>query len=178
MNGWYRVKAATRWPCQKQASASPDVGATRFLNDCPGRIGLYLAYGARLNTADAIYAGFGTHYVPSDQHPALLNARGAGNYKNGGFEMVNRILEDFTMDAGESNLKASRSDIDRLFSEDDLEAIVSTLKRDQSELASASLSALDRCHQRAQDHSTSTHNFQVFPFARPRIGILLVSQVL
>ena len=147
VNGRYRVMGGNTVAAMPETGIGllPDVGATRFLNDCPGRIGLYLGLtGARLNTADAIYAGFGTHYVPSDQHTALLNALEAGNYKNGGFEMVNRILEDFTMDAGESNLKASRSDIDRLFSEDDLEAIVSTLKRDQSELASASLSALDR----------------------------------
>ena len=43
----------------------PDVGATRFLNLCPGHIGRYLGLtGARLGPADALYCGFATHFVP------------------------------------------------------------------------------------------------------------------
>src|SRR5258708_35829777 len=43
----------------------PDVGASRFLTLCPGRVGLYLALtGTRVRAADALYCGFATHYVP------------------------------------------------------------------------------------------------------------------
>ncbi len=43
----------------------PDVGGSYFLPRCPGQIGMYLALtGARLKTADALYAGVATHFVP------------------------------------------------------------------------------------------------------------------
>src|SRR5215831_7547377 len=46
----------------------PDVGASRFLNRCPGRIGRYLALtGTRIRAADALYCGFATHYVPHER---------------------------------------------------------------------------------------------------------------
>src|SRR5947207_4344541 len=46
----------------------PDVGATRFLNLCPGQIGRYLGLtGARLGAVDALYCGFATHFVAQDR---------------------------------------------------------------------------------------------------------------
>ena len=51
----------------------PDVGATRFLNLCPGQIGRYLGLtGARLGPADAMSCGLATHFVPADRLEALL----------------------------------------------------------------------------------------------------------
>ena len=59
----------------------PDVGATRFLNLCPGRIGRYLGLtGARLGPADALYCGFATHFVPRERVPALLAALAEGGH--------------------------------------------------------------------------------------------------
>ena len=47
----------------------PDVGATRFLNLCPGRIGRYLGLsGARVGAADALYCGFAQH-ISSQRMP-------------------------------------------------------------------------------------------------------------
>ena len=44
----------------------PDVGGSFFLPRCPGEIGMYLGLtGARLKTADALYAGVATHFVPA-----------------------------------------------------------------------------------------------------------------
>ncbi len=44
----------------------PDVGATVFLNRCPGRIGRYLGLtGVRIKAADALYCGLATHYIPA-----------------------------------------------------------------------------------------------------------------
>ena len=44
----------------------PDVGGSYFLPRCPGEIGMYLGLtGARLKTADALYAGIATHFVPA-----------------------------------------------------------------------------------------------------------------
>ncbi len=44
----------------------PDVGATTFLNNTPGAVGLYLGLtGMRLKAEDAIWAGLATHFIPS-----------------------------------------------------------------------------------------------------------------
>ena len=44
----------------------PDVGGSYFLPRCPGEIGMYLGLtGARLKTADMLYAGVATHFVPA-----------------------------------------------------------------------------------------------------------------
>lgn len=46
----------------------PDVGGTYILSRSPGLTGLYLGMtGARMNAADAVYAGFADYSIPSDQ---------------------------------------------------------------------------------------------------------------
>jgi len=53
----------------------PDIGATFFLPRLPGQLGVYLGLtGARLQGADAVHAGFATHYVPRALLPALSRA--------------------------------------------------------------------------------------------------------
>ncbi len=45
-----------------------DVGGSYFLNDLPGRLGLFLALtGTRLNAADALLAGLADFFIPDDQ---------------------------------------------------------------------------------------------------------------
>src|SRR5690606_2706542 len=56
---------------------APDVGGTWLLGRAPGRIGEYLGLtGATMDAADAIYAGFADHLVPSaslaDLHDAFV----------------------------------------------------------------------------------------------------------
>jgi len=44
----------------------PDVGATTFLNNAPGMVGLFLGLtGTRLKADDALWAGLATHFMPS-----------------------------------------------------------------------------------------------------------------
>src|SRR3984885_13012617 len=63
----------------------PDVGATRFLNLCPGRIGRYLGLtGVRLGPADALYCGFATHFVPRDRGPGVIFRRAETAWQPGG----------------------------------------------------------------------------------------------
>jgi enoyl-CoA hydratase len=50
----------------------PDVGGTALLARAPGRVGEYLGLtGARMNAADAIFAGFADVFVPEADWPAL-----------------------------------------------------------------------------------------------------------
>lgn len=52
----------------------PDVGTTFFLPRLDDKIGYYYALtGEILSGLDAYFAGFATHYVPSDRIPALIN---------------------------------------------------------------------------------------------------------
>jgi enoyl-CoA hydratase len=53
----------------------PDIGATYILPRLPGRLGIYLALtGARMQGADAVHAGFATHFVPRAELPRLSEA--------------------------------------------------------------------------------------------------------
>src|SRR5205823_5217862 len=77
VNGSHRI-ATERSLCampEVHIGLFPDVGATRYLNLCPGRIGRYLALtGSRIKAADMLYCGFATHYVPHERIADLTEA--------------------------------------------------------------------------------------------------------
>jgi enoyl-CoA hydratase len=102
----------------------PDVGATRFLNLCPGQIGRYLGLtGARAGPADALYCGFATHFVPRERLPDLVAAlAGSGD--------IDETLAGFTADPGPAPLRAREDAIDRCFAGDTVEAILEALQRE------------------------------------------------
>jgi enoyl-CoA hydratase len=53
----------------------PDVGMSFVLPRMPGSLGMYCGLtGARMAGADAVHAGFATHFVPSARLPALAEA--------------------------------------------------------------------------------------------------------
>src|ERR1700756_1856648 len=76
VNGAYRIATERTLLAMPETGIGlfPDVGATRFLNLCPGHIGRYLALtGVRLGPADARYCGFPTHFVPRERVAALVD---------------------------------------------------------------------------------------------------------
>jgi enoyl-CoA hydratase len=98
----------------------PDVGGTYFLPRCPGETGMYLALtGARLNAADALYAGIATTYAPVETWPALVDALKADGDV--------RALDGRSRAAGPSQLEANRAHIDRAFSAGSVEEILNRL---------------------------------------------------
>jgi len=103
----------------------PDVGGSYFLSRCPGEIGLYLALtGARLDAADALYAGIATHLVSS--FDGLLDQLADG-----------RTPEDTLMvrakDPGKPSLTIHRAQIDRIFSMDSVESVLAGLDEEGDE---------------------------------------------
>src|SRR6516164_10043926 len=81
VNGAYRIATERSLFAMPETAIGlfPDVGATRFLNRCPGRVGRYLGLtGARLGAADALFCGFATHFVPYDRVTELVEAFGQG----------------------------------------------------------------------------------------------------
>jgi enoyl-CoA hydratase len=104
----------------------PDVGATRFLNRCPGYIGRYLGLtGARLTAADTLYCGFATHFVPHRQMDDLVDALGRTER-----HQIRQVLSCFAMDPGPAPLAALRLAIDRCFAANTIEEVLEALDAD------------------------------------------------
>jgi enoyl-CoA hydratase/carnithine racemase len=132
VNGAYRVATERTMFAMPETGIGlfPDVGATRFLNLCPGHIGRYLGLaGARLGAADALYCGFATHFVPRELVPDLRAALtgiawDAANRRS----QVEAVLARFNADPGPPPLDVRRAVIDRCFAGDSVEAILDALQ--------------------------------------------------
>ena len=124
VNGAYRIATERTLLAMPETGIGlfPDVGATRFLNRCPGHVGRYLGLtGARVNTADALYCGFATHKVKRDSVEALLDELSREH------PAVEDCLRRFAVDPGPAPLAALQPAIDRCFARDSVEAILDAL---------------------------------------------------
>ena len=124
----------------------PDVGASRFLNRCPGRIGRYLALtGARIRAADALYCGFATHYVPHERIGNVTAALAALEWQERERRrQVDAVIARFAEDPGPASLPELQAGIDRCFAGDSVEAIVAALQREDADWARAALAQIER----------------------------------
>lgn len=100
----------------------PDIGATTFLNDLPGEIGMYLALtGARINAADAVYCGLATHFIAAEKHADLRSRLVQG-------EQPDAVLAALsTPPSGVTDLARHRDAIDRAFAASSVEDILERL---------------------------------------------------
>jgi enoyl-CoA hydratase len=95
----------------------PDVGGSYFLPRCPGQLGMYLALtGARLKTADMLYAGVATQHVPAAKTADLI-----AHFADG--EMPEMAIGDFSA-FGEAPISEHRDKIDRIFAAGSVEQIL------------------------------------------------------
>jgi enoyl-CoA hydratase len=116
----------------------PDVGGTWLLAHAPGDTGIYLGLtGEIMRAADAIYARFSDHMVPSAQLGALI-ARLAD--PAGG--RVEDAIAAFQEPAGQSSLETRRGDIDRTFAAASVEGILAALAATPGEWATKTAAAL------------------------------------
>jgi enoyl-CoA hydratase/carnithine racemase len=122
----------------------PDVGASIFLNDCPGYLGRLIGLtGIHLNTADTLYSRLGTHYVPSDQHQYLKEK--LIECPNKDQSTLLSIINAFQRPTpAESQFKAVQAEIDQLFAGEHLEDIISNLSTNESELSHKMRSILSK----------------------------------
>jgi enoyl-CoA hydratase len=131
VNGAYRVATERTLFAMPETAIGlfPDVGATRFLNRCPGQIGRYLGLtGSRLRAADTLYCGFATHVVAQEQVEVMLDALGRTEWRIGGEHgQVEAALSRFAMEREPAPLAALRPAIDRCFAGDSIEAILAAL---------------------------------------------------
>lgn len=131
VNGAYRIATERTHFAMPETAIGlfPDVGATRFLNRCPGHVGRYLGLtGARLRAADALWCGFATHVVPHERVAELVEALGKIVWNTAGERgQVDSTLTGFAIDPGTAPLAALRTAIDRCFAGGTVEAILDAL---------------------------------------------------
>jgi len=114
-----------------------DVGAGRYLTRMPGRMGQYVGLtGARLNGAECLALGLGTHYVASDAIDGLKAVILAGP------GTIDNELRSAVATLPPAPILDHQGDIDRLFASDQLEDILAALAEDGGDWALATLNTL------------------------------------
>lgn len=109
----------------------PDIGASYFLNRCPGRLALYLGLtGTSIKAGDALYAGLATHFVPRKHHGDFKEALIKEGPKTR--EDVSKIVERFIAEAPPSDLKEHQALIDTCFEGESIEEILENLQQEGS----------------------------------------------
>ena len=119
---------------------TPDVGGSWLLGRAPGRVGEYLALtGGTMDAADAIYAGFADHLVPSERLSDLHDALMTRADPHTPTELV--LLFDET--APPSQLERSRPWIDDAFAAPTVSEIVERLRARPEADAAATADTLE-----------------------------------
>lgn len=112
----------------------PDIGATFFLPRLPGELGTYLGLtGLRITGADAVHAGFATHYTPRENLPALSEALARDGIA---------ALAAHAQPLPPFSLAEARATIDTIFAAPAIPAIIAGLEANSAEWAQAALKAL------------------------------------
>jgi len=139
VNGRYRIATENTVFAMPEVfiGSIPDVGATRFFNLCPGRIGLYLALtGTRIGAADAMYCGFFTHFVPLERFENLIDMLADGD--------VETAMARCSAKPGKSELAAVQPEIDRCFGLPSVEAVRDAVQTVDAEWARAASASMER----------------------------------
>lgn len=112
----------------------PDIGATFLLPRLPGELGMYLGLtGLRVTGADAVHAGFATHYTPRAHLPALSEALARDGLA--ALAAFNQTLPPFS-------LAGHRGAIDACFSAPSVPDVLARLSAIEDDWAQAALKAL------------------------------------
>jgi enoyl-CoA hydratase len=116
----------------------PDVGGGWFLPRLRGRVGLWLALtGARIKAADCFALDIATHVVAQASLPELKAAIADDPAH------IAEALARFEVGPGPAPIEAHLADIDRLFGQPSVEAVVAALTADGSDWAKAQLATLN-----------------------------------
>jgi len=136
VHGAYRVASEHAMFAMPETAIGffPDIGATYFLPRLPGSLGMYFGLtGTRVQGADAVHAGFATHFVPRAELPALAAAIAEDGVAALGPRTV--PLPPFA-------LAPHRAAIDRCFGADSLPGIIVRLEADGGDWAQQTLATL------------------------------------
>lgn len=142
-HGSHRIVTEKTMLAMPEASIGfiPDVGGTYLLSRAPGMTGLYLGLtGARMNAADAIFAGFADTYMPSEALPKLVEALADG-------ASPDEAIAQFSETAPDGALAALQDQITDMFAGPDILSCVrrlETLAAGGDEWAGKTLSMIRR----------------------------------
>jgi enoyl-CoA hydratase len=145
VNGRYRVATErTRFAMPETGIGFfPDVGATHFLNGCPGHVGLYLGLtGKQLGPADCLWTGIATHFVPADQLDPLRAAIAAAARAPDADGAVAGLLAEFHRDPGDGPLLRHAEELERCFTPRRLGDALEVLRRESGQWAADTLDDL------------------------------------
>ncbi len=121
----------------------PDVGTSYLLPRLPGALGMYCGLtGARMAGADAVHAGFATHFVPSEFLGELAEAVMRDGVA---------VIAGFAAPLPAFTLEGARGVIDHAFSAGSVADILHPLERDSGEFATETLAQL-RAHSPSAVH--------------------------
>ncbi len=122
----------------------PDVGGTWFLNECPGKVGLYLGTtGARLKAADMLAVGLATNRIASTQGGELEDRLAALDWEAGAPEtLIDTVLDTMAAPTEPAPLKEHLETINNCFEPNTVGAIIGRLERHPSSFAAETLAAL------------------------------------
>jgi enoyl-CoA hydratase len=119
----------------------PDVGGTWLLSRAPGELGTYLGLtGEMIGGGDAIRVGLADIMIPSERLPTMIDALSSMGH-GASPDDIRGILQWHSRQADET-LWQHRAIIDMCFAHDDIEAIVSSLRRATGEFAQKTLASL------------------------------------
>jgi len=120
----------------------PDVGATWFLNQLPGAMGVYLGLsGVRLRANDLVALGLATHFVPSAAGPALIEDLAAGPLDA---VSIDAALARHAADPGVPVVALRQNEVDQLCAGATVEAIAESLAGSDQDWAQEALRTIRR----------------------------------
>lgn len=121
----------------------PDVGASYFFNQSPGKMGLYLALtGNQFDVGDALYAQIGTHYIPHDKQADLMNEIKSLEHKNRG--ALDTLIHSYAEPNPTGSLQENEKEMNTLFDAETLSEIFKNLDASSSAFAKETLDTLNK----------------------------------
>ena len=136
IHGTFRVATehATFAMPETQLGLFPDVGGSYFLPRLRGAFGMYLGLtSTRVGAADACWLGIATHYITRAEIPGLR-----ANLADHGIGALSR----YTVPPPQTDLAAIEADVNRIFGQTSLPAIIGSLESKDTSWAEAALAGL------------------------------------
>ncbi len=140
LHGSHRIATERTLAAMPETSIGffPDVGSTYVLSRVADGLGICLGLsGTRMKAADALHAGFATHYVPS----ARLDDLEAALAEAGDMDAA---VRGFSEDPGPAPLAEHGPAIARCFTKDSVEAIFAALAAEPGEWAAKTLEIMTK----------------------------------